>query len=137
MAISIYKKGQGYYTRLCTAIAYALVVGMGAWWLATELNGIDYGFPSVYVSAGSALLVIAVFGVLGFWLLGRRPGTVDFLVSTEGEMKKVNWSTRREVVGSTVIVILLSILIAVLCWVFDYIFAWFFATIDVLEPNLS
>jgi preprotein translocase SecE subunit len=52
-------------------------------------------------------------------------------------MKKVNWSTRREVVGSTVIVILLSILIAVLCWVFDYIFAWFFATIDVLEPNLS
>ena len=52
-------------------------------------------------------------------------------------MKKVNWSTRREVVGSTVIVILLSILIALLCWVFDYIFAWFFATIDVLEPNLS
>ncbi len=137
MAISIYKKGQGYYTRLCTAIAYALVVGMGAWWLATQLNTIDYGFPAVYVSASSALVVITVFGLLGFWLLGRRPGTVDFLVSTEGEMKKVNWSTRREVVGSTVIVILLSILIAVLCWVFDYIFAWFFATIDVLEPNLS
>ena len=89
------------------------------------------------MSASSALVVITVFGLLGFWLLGRRPGTVDFLVSTEGEMKKVNWSTRREVVGSTVIVILLSILIAVLCWVFDYIFAWFFATIDVLEPNLS
>jgi preprotein translocase SecE subunit len=52
-------------------------------------------------------------------------------------MKKVNWSTRREVVGSTVIVILLSLFIAVLCWVFDYIFAWFFAMIDVLEPNLS
>jgi preprotein translocase SecE subunit len=137
MAIGIYKKGQGYYTRLCTAIAFALLVGMGAWWLSTQLNTIDYGFPAVYVSAGSALVMVTVFGLLGFWLIGRRPGTVDFLVSTEGEMKKVNWSTRREVVGSTVIVILLSILIAVLCWVFDYIFAWFFATIDVLEPNLS
>ena len=38
MAIGIYKKGQGYYTRLCTAIAYALLVGMGAWWLSISVE---------------------------------------------------------------------------------------------------
>ena len=134
MAMGIYKNGQGYYTRLCTAIAFAVLVAMGAWWVAAQFQGVDFGFPSIYASAGSAVLVITVFGLLGYWLIGRRARSVDFLVATEGEMKKVNWSTRREVTGSTVIVLLLSFLIAVLCAVFDLAFAWFFTIIDVLEP---
>ncbi len=133
MAIGIYKKGQGYYTRLCTAIAYALVVGMGAWWLATQLNTIDYGFPAIYVSASSALVVITVFGLLGFWLVGRRPGTVDFLVSTEGEMKKVNWSSKAELTRSTMAVIGLTLIVALFCWGVDVVFAMIFRVTGVLQ----
>lgn len=136
MALGIYKKGQGYYTRLCTAIAYALVVAMGAWWVAKELKTVDFGFPTEYSTAGAAVLVIAVFGLVGYWLIGRRARTVDFLIATEGEMKKVNWSTRREVVGSTVIVLIISFFIAALCAAFDLVFAWFFTIIDVLEPTV-
>jgi len=133
MAMGIYKKGQGYYTRLCTAIAYALVVAMGAWWLQKQFDGMDLGFPDVYARACAAIVVIVVFGLVGYWIIGRKPRTVDFLVATEGEMKKVNWSTRREVVGSTFIVIVISAFIALLCKVFDLVFAWFFTLIDVLD----
>ena len=136
MALGIYKKGQGYYTRLCTTIAYALLVAMGAWWVSEQFVGIDFGFPSIYASAAAAVLVIAIFGLVGFWLIGRRPKSVDFLIATEGEMKKVNWSTRREVVGSTIIVLVISFAIALLCASFDLVFAWFFTVIDVLDNTV-
>ena len=136
MALGIYKKGQGYYTRLCTTIAYAALIAMGAWWVSRQFTGVDFGFPSVYASAGAAVIVLTVFGLIGYWLIGRRPKTVDFLVATEGEMKKVNWSTRREVIGSTFIVLVISFMIALLCAAFDLVFAWFFTLIDVLEPTV-
>ena len=136
MALGIYKKGQGYYTRLSTTIAYAALVAMGAWWVSKQFVGVDFGFPSVYASASAAVIVIAIFGLVGYWLIGRRPKSVDFLVATEGEMKKVNWSTRREVVGSTIIVLFISFVIALLCASFDLVFAWSFTIIDVLEPTV-
>lgn len=136
MALGIYKKGQGYYTRLCTTIAYAVLVAMGAWWVANQLATVDFGFPTEYSRAAGAVIVIAVFGLIGYVLIGRRARTVDFLIATEGEMKKVNWSTRREVVGSTIIVLIISFIISAICASFDLVFAWFFTIIDVLEPTV-
>ena len=136
MAVAIYKKGQGYYTRVYTAIGYALLVLWGAYWLVQQLNGLDVGISEQYIQAGVAIIFIGVFSYIGYLFIGKRKRSVDFLVATEGEMKKVNWSTRREVSGSTLIVIIISFFIAVLCWLFDNVFAWFFALIDVLEPTL-
>ena len=136
MAVSIYKKGQGYYTRVYTAIGYALLVLWGAYWLTRQMDVLDMGVAQTYVQAGAAVLFISIFSYLGYLFIGRRKRSVDFLVATEAEMKKVNWSTRREVTGSTFIVIVISFFIALLCWLFDNVFAWFFATIDVLEPTL-
>lgn len=136
MAVAIYKKGQGYYTRVYTAIGYALLVLWGAYWLVQQLTGLDVGVSEQYIQAGVAVVFIGVLSYIGYLFIGKRKRSVDFLVATEGEMKKVNWSTRREVSGSTVIVILISFFIAVLCWLFDNVFAWFFAAIDVLEPTL-
>jgi len=56
-----------------------------------------------------------------------------FLSATEGEMKKVNWSTRKEVLGSTRVVIVIAFLIAVCLFVVDFGFGWFFRTIGLLE----
>ncbi|MEC7351864.1 MAG: preprotein translocase subunit SecE [Planctomycetota bacterium] len=136
MAVSIYKKGQGYYTRVYTAIGYALLVLWGAYWLTRQMDVLDMGVAQTYVQAGAAVLFISFFSYIGYLFIGRRKRSVDFLVATEAEMKKVNWSTRREVTGSTFIVIVISFFIALLCWLFDNVFAWFFATIDVLEPTL-
>jgi preprotein translocase SecE subunit len=89
----------------------------------------------VYIQGAAAVIVIAVFGVIGYWLIGRKPAVVDFMIATEGEMKKVNWSTWREIRGSTAVVIGLTIFIALLCSAYDFLFATFFRLIGVLETT--
>jgi preprotein translocase SecE subunit len=69
-------------------------------------------------------------------VLGRNSRTVDFLIATEGEMKKVNWSSRREVMSSTGVVIFTMLTIAIFCFVCDRVFAWSFLQIGVLDNSV-
>jgi len=134
MAIGIYKKGQGYWTRLMSAIAYGLVVLMGVVWLWKLLEPVKVaGVQTVYVQASAAVLVIAVFGWFGFYLIGLKPRVVDFMIATEGEMKKVNWSTRKEILGSTWVVIGLTVFVAVFCLLCDLTFKVLFTFLKVLK----
>ena len=50
-----------------------------------------------------------------------------------GEMRKVNWSSRREIIGSTWIVISASFMLAAGLFAVDFLFSRFFALIGVLE----
>jgi preprotein translocase SecE subunit len=134
MSAAIYKQGQGYWVRLMSAIGFGLLVMMGVIWLWDQLSGFQIGdLESVYVQGGVSIIVIAVCGLIGYHLIGRKPKLVDFMIATEGEMRKVNWSTRREIAGSTVLVILLTLFIAVFCKIVDLIFSTFFQWIDVLQ----
>jgi preprotein translocase SecE subunit len=134
MGAGIYKKGQGYWTRLMSAIAFGLIVLMGTVWLWDLLATVRIGhIETIYLQAAAAVIVLGVFGVLGYYLVGCKPGVVDFMIATEGEMKKVNWSSRREILGSTWIVIALTIFIAILCFTYDRVFQIFFQWIGVLE----
>ena len=134
MSIGIYKQGQGYWVRLMSAIGYGLVIMMGVAWLWDQLQGIQVGeIESVYVQGAVAILVVAFFGLIGYYLIGRKPKIVEFMISTEGEMRKVNWSTRREIVGSTILVILLTLFIALFCQIADLGFSAFFQWADVLQ----
>jgi preprotein translocase SecE subunit len=80
-----------------------------------------------------ATILILIGATLAYYFTATRPKTVDFLIATDYEMKRVNWSTRREIVGSTVIVIIASIALATTLFVFDLTLQWFFKTIDVLQ----
>jgi preprotein translocase SecE subunit len=51
-------------------------------------------------------------------------------------MKKVNWSTRREVMSSTGVVIVTMFAIAIFCFVCDRAFAWGFLQIGVLDNSV-
>jgi preprotein translocase SecE subunit len=135
MALQIYKKGQGYWTRMMTAIAVGLLVVMGGVWVWDNLGGIRIGnLEPIYLQAAAFVLIVAVFGFLGFYLVGCKPKCVDFLIATEGEMKKVNWSTRREIMGSTWVVIGLTVVVAVIISVLDYlIYSPLFRAVKVLE----
>ena len=134
MAVGIYKKGQGYWTRLMTAIALGLIVLLGVVWMWDLLATVRVGFAqTVYVQAAAAVVVIAVSGWFGYYLIGLKPKVVDFMIATEGEMKKVNWSSRREILGSTWVVIGLTIFIAIFCFSFDFIFQNIMKWIDVLD----
>jgi len=88
---------------------------------------------TLWVQAGVPVLAMALTALLVYWLVGRHRRVCDFMISTEGEMKKVSWSTKREVIGSTKVVITLVALLAVMLFVVDAMFAMFFNSIHVLK----
>jgi preprotein translocase subunit SecE len=63
--------------------------------------------------------------LLFFWLV-NKPTIADFLISAEREMKKVSWSSRKEIAVSTFIVIVVVIVMASLLGVTDFSFQLFF-----------
>jgi len=131
---SVYKPGQGYYTRMGTVVGVSIVSLLGILWMWEYMKGWKVGGVNpLYVATAGAIVIGAVITYIMYLLVFVKPKTVDFLIATEGEMKKVNWSTRREVVGSTTAVIVTAIVIAVFCFGIDRAFFWFFAQIKVLD----
>ncbi|MDA7668692.1 preprotein translocase subunit SecE [bacterium] len=134
MSTAIYKKGQGYWTRQMSTIAGSVMILLGAMWISDFFKNTDwFDLDPVYYRAASGVLWVGIFGSLLYYFIWLKPRSVDFLVATESEMKKVNWSSRREVVGSTIVVIALSAGIAGFCKVWDLIFVTFFSAIKVLD----
>jgi len=75
---------------------------------------------------------LALFALLTFWIT-NKPGNVDFLIATDSEMKKVNWTTKGELMGSTRVVVLFLFFIAIFLSVVDLVFYELFHFIKVLE----
>ncbi len=86
----------------------------------------------IYMQGALAGVVLLLGFIVAYWLVGLRHRTVDFLVATDFEMKKVNWSTPREIMGSTWVVVGACIFVAVLMFTFDFLFKTFFQSIGVL-----
>ena len=126
----IHKSGQGYWTRMTSGIGAGVLVAWGALWLWSDLEAAGV---SIYIRAAVVVAVVGVFGLILFRYLGTNPKTCDFLIATEGEMKKVNWPSRREVFGSTWIVICCTAMFVAVLAFSDAIFLWFFRAIRVLE----
>jgi len=130
----IYKPGQGYWTRVLTAIGAGTVVLAGVGWMWERLSVIRTN--ALYWQAGMAVGVLAVSGALLFWLL-NRPKIVDFMIATEVEMKKVHWPSRKEIIGSTMVVIYGTIFLASLLFVINTGFGYLFLKIGILEAAAS
>ncbi len=90
-------------------------------------------FPVEYLQSATAGGIMLVGAVCLYLFVGVKKGTVEFLIATDGEMKKVNWTTYREVKGSTIVVIVATFLIAGFLFGVDTIFAEIFSAIGVLE----
>ena len=122
MVLRIYKKGQGKYTRLCSAFAAELVIALGCLRLYEKLAGAELGlWTETMVPAG----IFVVLSLLIFWAV-NKPGLVNFMISAEGEVKKVSWSSRKEIAVSTFIVIAVVVLMAGLLGLTDLGFQVFF-----------
>lgn len=89
--------------------------------------------PVAYVQAGVAMAIILAGTAALYWFVGISRRSVEFLIATDGEMRKVNWSTRREVIGSTQVVIVAAFLIAGILFVVDIGFGSFFRWVGVLQ----
>lgn len=117
MSLKIYKRGQGYYTRLWSALTTFAIVVIGCVVLWNRLRGTDNPWIEFLIPAG----VCAAFGYLIFWLV-NKPNVADFMIQAEGEIKKVSWSSKKEIVASTTIVICVVFLMAILLLCADLLF---------------
>ncbi|HRP62849.1 MAG TPA: preprotein translocase subunit SecE [Phycisphaerales bacterium] len=134
MAMGLYKPGQGYWTRLMSGIGFGMIVLMGGIWLSRQVTNVRlFGLEPVWSQAIAFSVVVAAFGIVGFYLIGRKPNFVDFLIATEGEMKKVNWSSKKEIMGSTWVVIAFTVFVALFCFAFDRVYQFIFIKAGVLE----
>lgn len=131
MAFGIYKPEEGYWTRMMSTIAVGVMAFAGAAWLWNALSVIEVKHPE-YVQGSGVLVLIALIGYFTYLLYWRKQATVEFFIATEGEMKKVNWSTRKEIVGSTWVVIIVAASITTILFTVDTIFSEFFKMVGVL-----
>ena len=92
-------------------------------------------FDMLYLQAGVVGLILVTGAIMIYWLVGIKEGSVEFLIATDGEMKKVNWSTRKEVLGSTWVVIGACFLIAAFLFVIDISFSALFELIGLLKKS--
>lgn len=142
MNIGIYKQGQGHWTRLMTFIGGMTLFAWGAAWLAGQLTKIDlrqedgsYSIEPRLLQGAAGLTVIVVGAAICYWLAYSKPASSEFLIATESEMKKVNWSSWREVRGSTWVVVSIAVLLALSLFLVDLGFSNFFQLIRILNPQ--
>jgi len=126
MNLKIYKRGQGKNSRLWTAIALLAVVAIGCWRLHIKLSAWTPDNPWVHTMIPA--LVCGVFAGVIYWL-SNLPTIADFLIAAEGEIKKVSWSSRKEIVNSTLIVITVVAVMATGLGLVDIAFRLFFSEV--------
>ena len=94
-------------------------------------------FNKQYLQLGVAMVIILVGSYFIYSYVGRREKSVEFLVAVDGEMKKVNWSTRKNVIDSTIVVVVATFLIALILAIYDVgigkIFAALFRLIGIYQ----
>ena len=127
---SIWKKGQGFWTRLGTGVAAAGLILLTSNFIFAQISAPLRDKPAILYA------IVAGFAVLGaglVWYFMNRPKNADFLIATDSEMKKVNWTTQKELIGSTKVVILFMFAIAAMLFVVDILFGYFFWFLHVLR----
>jgi preprotein translocase subunit SecE len=129
----IYKRSQGYYTRLLTAVGLVIIAAIGCYSLFRKLEILrDYTRFYLYWQAGIPAAVFLASGALAYWVV-NWPKAADFMIATEGEMKKVSWSSKRELIRSTMVVVLFVVAMALMYWAVDQSFAFLFRWIGVIR----
>jgi preprotein translocase SecE subunit len=132
---TVYKPHQGTATRWGTAAGAGLIVLYMSLSIYDLLQGqsnyLQSHMTTLYLVTGGFMAALAIFT---FWFMNRQQ-SVDFLIATDNEMKKVNWTSRKELIGSTKVIILFMFSIAIFLFLSDIVFGYFFYFIHVLKTR--
>lgn len=131
MKFRIYRRGQGKHTRLWTAFALAAIVILGCLRLYEQLRAAELSQDNSIQTWVETLIPVGVFLIFAwliYWVV-NTPKIADFMVDAEGEMKKVSWSSRKEIMVSTTVVVVVVATMAVFLGVVDLAFSFFFSEI--------
>ena len=127
-----YKRTQGRIARFATFAALAAAFALGA----LRMYGLWPSFPgwiqSLPIPMARFAVPTAFFAITAYLChrLVNIPSFADFLISVEAEMNKVSWPTQKEVVRSSLVVIVMIITLVVVLFAFDFL--WTFLLRDVL-----
>lgn len=126
--LRIYRPGQG------TAVRWGTAAGAGVIVLAFG-NFLFNRLAFFGVEVQTIVPVIAVVALAGvvFWLVGQYRKFVNFLIDTESEMRKVNWSSRKDVLGHTKVVIFTVLAMGFMLFVVDVVSMGLFSWAGVLR----
>jgi preprotein translocase subunit SecE len=134
MRFSIYKKSQGTNTRLWSALAAGAVVVLGCVRLYQTLATLDISNQKVLIAVQTLIpAAIAVAGGIFVFWISNKTNVADFLISAEGEVKKVSWSTRKELTVSTFVVIFVVISMACMLAATDVVFQLLFSQMGLFR----
>ena len=145
MGFTMHKRGQGMYARVSAALILGSTVlyGCGEFYQSDLLQNLPtlfyidkMGF-SMKVTWGMLVAGVLFAGLLGLilamtfgfaargrWLKGieaRSLRFVDFLIEVEGELRKVAWPSRQQLINSTSVVLLATVLFAIFIFGVDQI----------------
>lgn len=129
-----YKPEQGKWIRMSTFVGFGVMIAWGAVFLFGEMSVFQGDEAWRFMFTHGIPIIFAVgLGALAWWASFGNRKTGDFMIATEGEMKKVNWSSRREIIGSTKVVIMFTALMAITLFIVDLLFQTLFSAIGVLK----
>jgi len=118
----MYKRGQGLNTRLWSGLTCFTITAIGCFRLyQILLSRTNNIWLYTLVPSG----VCAAIALLIFWLV-NKPNLADFLIAAEGEIKKVSWSSKREIIASTTIVIGVVLSVGFMLVGVDFLFSGLF-----------
>jgi preprotein translocase subunit SecE len=133
-ALERYKPDQGKWTRLGTLAGALALIFWGSMFLRDQLSIFEgEGIGALLITEGIPILVIVLFTLLAYWVVYVSRKSSDFMIATEGEMKKVNWTSKGELIGSTKVVIMFTVLLAIVLFVADFVFQQVFRFVGVLK----
>lgn len=132
----IYKRSQGWVTRQITFLVLAVGFCVGAWQMFQYnhwgmLQGLGDSAPQTMKFAAPA-----VFCIVGIWLAFRLVNYApfaDFLIAVQAEMNKVSWPSQRELVRSSIVVILMLFSLAVVIFLCDQVLSAALTALGVVK----
>lgn len=131
MALAIYKKEQGLWTRLTAFLSCEAMLLWGVNNLYevlplehslygslyfTRLIGVEINITYMTLICAGVFLLISS---LVFWFFNRQK-PADFLIETEGELKKVSWPAGPEFIGASVAVMVVIVFTTVYLYLVDF-----------------
>jgi len=131
VALAIYKQQQGRTLRSATGVALGLVDMVLCYVTYEKLAAyLPDGAYKDYLVYGIPAVLFTVLGIVAFYYM-NTPRLADFLIATENEMKKVSWSSRAELIGSTIVVIGTVLVLALVIWGADMFITWAYKSVGL------
>jgi preprotein translocase subunit SecE len=128
MAVNLYKRNQGKLARQLTAGAILVAVVLAAWSMSITILA-ELPETARYAISGGVALIGAWFA----FRIVNYPVFADFLIDVEGEMVKVSWPSKDELIRATTVVLATGFLLAMVLFIYDVVWQQVLRWINVLQ----